>query len=155
MHVIAAKAVAFKEAMEPEFKDYQQKIVANARALAEALKRYGFNLVSGGTDNHLLLVDLRNKGVTGREAEEILGSVRITVNKNAIPFDPQKPHVTSGIRLGTAAVTTRGMDEETMEKIAEAIDLALSYGKEERKLERARQIVDELCRKFPLYEGLA
>jgi len=154
MHVIAAKAVAFKEAMEPEFKEYQQKIVANARALAEALKRYGFNLVSGGTDNHLLLVDLRNKGITGKEAEEILGYVRITVNKNTIPFDPQKPSVTSGIRLGTAAVTTRGMDEEAMEKIAEAIDLALSYGKDERKLERARQIADELCRKFPLYEGV-
>lgn len=154
MHVIAAKAVAFKEAMEPEFKDYQQRIVTNAKALAEALKRYGFNLVSGGTDNHLILVDLRNKGITGQEAEEILGSVRITVNKNAIPFDPQKPNVTSGIRLGTAAVTTRGMDEESMEKIAEAIDLALSYGRDERRLERARQIVDELCRKFPLYEGL-
>lgn len=154
MHIIAAKAVAFKEAMEPGFKQYQQQIVNNARALAAALQKYGFELVSGGTDNHLILVDLRNKGLTGRQAEEILGSVNITVNKNAIPFDPQTPNITSGIRLGTAALTTRGMDEAAMERVAEAMDLALSYGQDEKKLDRARGIVAELCRQFPLYPNL-
>ncbi|MGB9661847.1 MAG: serine hydroxymethyltransferase [Moorellaceae bacterium] len=155
MHIIAAKAVAFKEAMEPGFKRYQQQIVNNARALAEALQSYGFELVSGGTDNHLLLVDLRNKGLTGREAEEVLGSVNITVNKNAIPFDPQKPNITSGIRLGTAALTTRGMDEEAMRRVAEALDLALSYGRDEDRLRRARGIVADLCRQYPLYPDLS
>ncbi|KUK12084.1 MAG: Serine hydroxymethyltransferase [Moorella sp. 60_41] len=154
MHVIAAKAVAFKEAMEPSFKEYQQQIVKNARALAEALMGYGFNLVSGGTDNHIVLVDLRNKGITGRDAEEILGSVNITVNKNAVPFDPQKPNITSGIRLGTAALTTRGMDEAAMKLVAEAIHLALSHRGDEDKLARARGIVAELCRQYPLYPGL-
>ncbi|MBE3580185.1 MAG: serine hydroxymethyltransferase [Thermoanaerobacteraceae bacterium] len=155
MHIIAAKAVAFKEAMEPSFKEYQQQIVRNARALAEALQGYGFNLVSGGTDNHIILVDLRNKGLTGREAEDILGSVNITVNKNAVPFDPQKPNITSGIRLGTAALTTRGMDEAAMKLVAEAIDLALSHRGDEGKLARARGIVTELCRQYPLYPGLS
>jgi glycine hydroxymethyltransferase len=154
MHVIAAKAVALKEAMQPEFKRYQERIVANARTLAEALQGYGFNLVSGGTDNHLILVDLRNKGVTGREAEEILGSVQITVNKNAIPFDPEKPSVTSGIRLGTAALTTRGMDTDAMRMVARAIDLALSYGSDAKKLDEARGIVAELCQAYPLYPEL-
>ncbi|WP_258358845.1 serine hydroxymethyltransferase [Moorella sulfitireducens (nom. illeg.)] len=154
MHIIAAKAVALKEAMQPEFKRYQERIVANARTLAEALQGYGFNLVSGGTDNHLILVDLRNKGLTGREAEDILGSVQITVNKNAIPFDPEKPSVTSGIRLGTAALTTRGMDADAMRMVARAIDLALSYGPDGKKLDEARGIVAELCRAYPLYPGL-
>lgn len=154
MHVIAAKAVALKEAMLPEFKRYQEQIVTNARTLADALMGYGFNLVSGGTDNHLMLVDLRNKNITGKEAEDILASVQITVNKNAIPFDPQKPSVTSGIRLGTAALTSRGMDADAMVQVARAIDLALSYGPDERKLEEARGIVAELCRAFPLYPEL-
>ncbi|WP_422879655.1 serine hydroxymethyltransferase [Neomoorella thermoacetica] len=154
MHVIAAKAVALKEAMLPEFKRYQEQIVTNARTLADALMGYGFNLVSGGTDNHLMLVDLRNKNITGREAEDILASVQITVNKNTIPFDPQKPSVTSGIRLGTAALTSRGMDADAMVQVARAIDLALSYGPDEKKLEEARGIVAELCRAFPLYQEL-
>lgn len=151
MHVIASKAVALKEAMLPGFKHYQEQIVANAATLAEALKEHGFRLVSGGTDNHLMLVDLRNKGITGQGAEDILGSVRITVNKNAIPFDPQKPSVTSGIRLGTAALTSRGMDTAAMRQVARAIDLALSYGPDEKKLAEARDIVSELCQAFPLY----
>ncbi|MDN5325460.1 MAG: glycine hydroxymethyltransferase [Moorella sp. (in: firmicutes)] len=154
MHIIAAKAVALKEAMLPEFKRYQEQIVTNARTLADALMGYGFNLVSGGTDNHLMLVDLRNKNLTGREAEDILASVRITVNKNPIPFDPQKPSVTSGIRLGTAALTSRGMDADAIIQVARAIDLALSYGPDEKKLEEARGIVAELCRAFPLYPEL-
>lgn len=154
MHVIAAKAVALKEAMLPEFKRYQQQIVINARTLAEALMGYGFNLVSGGTDNHLLLVDLRNKNITGRDAEDILASVQITVNKNAIPFDPQKPSVTSGIRLGTAALTSRGMDAGAMAQVARAIHLALSYGPDEKKLEEARGLVAELTSSFPLYPEL-
>ncbi|MBC7324156.1 MAG: serine hydroxymethyltransferase [Moorella sp. (in: Bacteria)] len=154
MHVIAAKAVALKEAMQPEFKRYQEQVVTNARVLAEALLGYGFHLVSGGTDNHLLLVDLRNKGLTGRDAEDILGSVQITVNKNAVPFDPQKPGVTSGIRLGTAALTSRGMDAGAMRQVARAIDLALSYGANAQKLEEARGIVAELCRAYPLYPEL-
>ncbi|OIQ57571.1 serine hydroxymethyltransferase [Moorella thermoacetica] len=154
MHIIAAKAVALKEAMLPEFKRYQEQIVTNARTLADALMGYGFNLVSGGTDNHLMLVDLRNKNITGREAEDILASVRITVNKNPIPFDPQKPSVTSGIRLGTAALTSRGMDADAIIQVARAIDLALSYGPDEKKLEEARGIVAELCRAFPLYPEL-
>ncbi|NLO89363.1 MAG: serine hydroxymethyltransferase, partial [Clostridia bacterium] len=151
MHVIAAKAVSFKEALEPQFKEYQKQIVANAKALAEALKERGFNLVSGGTDNHLMLVDLRNKGLTGKEAEELLDEVGITVNKNTIPFDPEKPFVASGLRLGTPAVTTRGMGETEMERIAEAIDLTLSYGASGEKLDLARKIVKELCAEFPLY----
>lgn len=151
MHVIAAKAVALKEALLPEFKHYQEQVVANARALAESLMEYGFNLVSGGTDNHLMLVDLRCKGITGRDAEDVLSSVMITVNKNAVPFDPQKPSVTSGIRLGTPALTSRGMDADAMRRVAKAIDLALSYGHDEKKLETARNIVAELCQTFPLY----
>ncbi|MGI9862806.1 serine hydroxymethyltransferase [Moorella naiadis] len=154
MHVIAAKAVALKEAMLPAFKRYQQQIVTNARTLAEALMGYGFNLVSGGTDNHLLLVDLRNKNLTGRDAEDILASVQITVNKNAIPFDPQKPSVTSGIRLGTAALTSRGMDAGAMVQVARAIDLALSYGPDEKKLGEARGLVADLTSSFPLYPEL-
>ncbi len=151
MHVIAAKAVAFKEAESPEFKDYQKQIVKNAKALSEALKKRGFDLVSGGTDNHLLLVDLRNKNITGKEAEALLESVHITVNKNAIPFDPQKPMITSGIRIGTPAVTTRGMKEEEMEKIAECINLTLTNPKDEVIHERVRSMVKELTERFPLY----
>ncbi|MGB9887314.1 MAG: serine hydroxymethyltransferase [Moorellales bacterium] len=151
MHVIAAKAVAFKEAGTAAFREYQRQVVANARVLAKALSERGFRLVAGGTDNHMLLVDLRDKGLTGREAEAILDSVGITVNKNAIPFDPQKPSVTSGIRLGTPAVTTRGMGPKEMEQIADLISEALLAAGEQRKLERIRTKVQELCRAFPLY----
>jgi len=123
MHVIAAKAVSFKEALEDEFKEYQKQVLKNAKALAEALKSKGFKLVSDGTDNHLMLVDLRNKGLTGKKAEALLDEVGITTNKNTIPFDPESPFVTSGLRIGTPAVTTRGMKEADMEKIAEIISL--------------------------------
>lgn len=151
MHVIAAKAVAFKEALQPEFKEYQRQIVANAARLAKGLVERGFTLVSGGTDNHLMLVDLRNKGITGREAEKLLDRVGVTVNKNAIPFDPQPPAVTSGIRIGTPAVTSRGMKEDAMDVIAEIIDLTLSRPEDETALARAKAMVAELCSQYPLY----
>ncbi|RKO65623.1 serine hydroxymethyltransferase [Desulfofundulus salinus] len=151
MHVIAAKAVALKEAQQPEFKEYQRQIVKNARALARALMDRGFELVSGGTDNHLMLVDLRNKGVTGREAETVLDSVGVTVNKNAIPYDPQPPAVASGIRIGTPAVTTRGLKEADMETVAEIIHLALSFRNDPDRLNRVREMVAGLCRRYPLY----
>ncbi len=151
MQVIAAKAVALAEALKPEFKEYQERIVTNARALAEALAGRGFRLVTGGTDNHLMLVDLRNKGVTGRQAQEILDGIGVTVNKNAIPYDPQPPAVTSGIRIGTPAVTSRGLGEEDMKTVAEIIDLALSYGQDPPRLERARAMSRELCEKYPIY----
>lgn len=149
MHVIAAKAVCFGEALKPEFKEYQKQILKNAQALASGLMEEGFNLVSGGTDNHLMLVDLRNRGITGKDAEKALDSVRITVNKNTIPNDPQSPFVTSGIRLGTPAVTTRGMKEEDMRKIAHAISLTLSDVEKHR--EEVLGIVDDLCKRYPLY----
>ncbi|MHB8171129.1 MAG: serine hydroxymethyltransferase [Thermincolia bacterium] len=155
MHVIAAKAVAFGEALEPEFKTYQSQIVANAKALATALTNRGFNLVSGGTDNHLMLIDLRNKDITGKKAEYLLDEARVTVNKNAIPFDPQKPFVTSGVRIGTPAVTSRGMDAAAMETIGEIIDLAITKRSDEAAQDRARELVGQLCRKFPLYSDLA
>ena len=151
MHIIAAKAVCLLEALSPEFKEYQQKIVDNAKALAEALKAEGFDLVSGGTDNHLMTIDLRNKNMTGRDAENILDSVRITTNKNTIPNDPQSPFVTSGIRIGTPAVTTRGMGTEEMKDIAKAISLALEDVESNRK--KVLEIVDDLCNRFPLYPG--
>ncbi|MBE3587386.1 MAG: serine hydroxymethyltransferase [Thermoanaerobacteraceae bacterium] len=152
MHVIAAKAVALGQALKPGFKEYQRQIVQNARALAAALMERGFELVSGGTDNHLLLVDLRNKGVTGREAETVLDSVGVTVNKNAVPFDPQPPAVASGIRIGTPAVTTRGLVERDMETIAEIIHLALIHREDPDRLAGVREMVVELCRRYPLYE---
>jgi len=151
MHIIAAKAVAFKEAQQPEFAEYQRQIVANASALAEALMERGFNLVSGGTDTHLMLVDLRSKNITGKEAETLLDAAGITANKNAIPFDPEKPFIASGIRLGTPAVTTRGMKEPEMVKIAEAIDLVLTYRDDSEKVEAGKRLVGDLCRAFPLY----
>ena len=151
MHVIAAKAVALKEALEPGFKDYQQRIVNNARALAAALKERGFDLVSGGTDTHLMLVDLRSKSITGREAQELLDTVGLTVNKNAIPFDPQPPNIASGIRIGTPAVTTRGLNEADMVQIAEIIDYTLANRDNPDKLERARAEVASLCDRYPLY----
>ncbi len=149
MHVIAAKAVCFKEALTDEYKAYQQQIVKNAKALSEALLERGFNLISGGTDNHLMLLDLRGTGITGKEAEKILDSVNITANKNSIPNDPEKPFVTSGVRLGTAAVSSRGMKEEDMVVIAEAIKLALS-GSEENAA-KAMELVKGLTDKYPLY----
>jgi glycine hydroxymethyltransferase len=151
MHVIAAKAVAFGEALRPEFKACQERIVKNARALAGALMERGFKLVSGGTDNHLILVDLRSKNVTGQDAERRLDEVGVTVNKNMIPFDPQPPRVTSGIRIGTPAVTTRGMKEEDMVKIAEIIAVAIDDMDSAAALAKARGMVKELCAAHPLY----
>jgi glycine hydroxymethyltransferase len=151
MHVIAAKAVCFKEALSPQFSEYQQNIVNNARILAESLVANGLRLVSGGTDNHLMLVDVRPKNLTGKDAEAVLESINITVNKNAIPFDPQKPTITSGIRIGTPALTSRGMNGEDMREVARAITLALDSPGNEGKLEEARAIVAGLCDKYPLY----
>ena len=153
MHIIAAKAVAFKEALEPSFKDYQSQVVKNAKALAEALKGYGFRLVSGGTDNHLMLVDLTPKGVTGRQAEQLLDKVGITVNKNSIPFDKRKPTVTSGIRIGTPAVTTRGMKEPEMELIASLIDRTLRDRENEDSLKDISEQVKALTSRFPFYNA--
>jgi len=151
MHVIAAKAVCFKEALEPGFAGYQQQIVANARRLAGSLASAGFRLVSGGTDNHLMLVDVFSKGLTGKVAEAALGKAGITVNKNAIPFDKNPPMVASGIRLGTPAVTSRGMGEPEMEAIAELIARALAAPEDDGVLAMVRSEVESLCRKFPLY----
>lgn len=150
MHVIAGKAVCFGEALKPEFKEYQKQIIKNAKALAEELVKYGFNLVSGGTDNHLMLVDLRNKGITGKELETRLDDVGITVNKNAVPFDTEKPTITSGIRIGTPAVTTRGFKEEDMVKIAKLIDMTVEHY--EDKKDEIRKEVASICKKYPLYE---
>ncbi|ASA97072.1 MULTISPECIES: serine hydroxymethyltransferase [Anoxybacillus] len=151
MHVIAAKAVALGEALQDDFKTYAQNIVNNANRLAEALTAEGFTLVSGGTDNHLLLVDLRSIGLTGKVAEKVLDEIGITVNKNTIPYDPESPFVTSGIRIGTAAVTSRGFGLEEMDEIARIISLALKHKDDEQKLEEARQRVAALTEKFPLY----
>jgi glycine hydroxymethyltransferase len=151
MHVIAAKAVCLKEALTQEFKEYQNQVVKNAATLAKALLDRGYNLVSGGTDNHLILVDLRNKNLTGKVAEKMLDDVGITVNKNAIPFDPEKPNITSGIRIGTPALTSRGMKEQEMEKIAELIDEALSHGGDELHRAKVSKAVKSLCDAFPLY----
>jgi glycine hydroxymethyltransferase len=151
MHVIAAKAVALKEALEPGFKEYQRKIVANARALADALLERKFELISGGTDNHLVLVDLRSKNITGKEAQALFDRVGITINKNAIPFDPQPPNISSGVRIGTPAVTTRGLTEQDMAVIAEIMDYAIANRADSTRLEQARARVTELCRKYPLY----
>ena len=150
MHVIAGKAVCFGEALKPEFKEYQKQIVKNAKALADELLKLGFDLVSGGTDNHLILIDLRNKGITGKELEKRLDDVGITVNKNAVPFDTEKPTITSGIRVGTPAVTTRGFKEEDMVKIADLIDMTVTDY--ENKKETIREEVGKICKKYPLYE---
>lgn len=150
MHVIAAKAVAFAEALRPEFKGYQQQIINNAKELAAQLQARGLRIVSGGTDNHLMLLDVREAGITGKAAEKILGKVHITVNKNMIPFDPASPFVTSGVRLGTPAVTSRGMIEEDMDYIAEWIAQVLfNHDDEERLAEIAEQVIG-FCRRFPL-----
>jgi glycine hydroxymethyltransferase len=151
MHVIAAKAVCFKEALLPEFKEYQQNIVKNAKVLAQGLVENGLRLVSGGTDNHLILVDVRPKGLTGKDAEAILESINITVNKNGIPFDPEKPTITSGIRIGTPALTSRGFKAEDMQQVAKAIAIAMDNPHDESKLNEARAIVKGLCDKYPLY----
>lgn len=154
MHIIASKAVALGEALQPSFKEYGRNVVANAKALAEGLLAEGLNLVSGGTDNHLMLIDTRNLNITGKEAEHVLDSVAITVNKNAIPFDPTSPFVTSGIRIGTPAVTSRGMDVAAMKTIAKVIGMTLKNPKDEATLEKARGMVRDLTAQFPLYKGL-
>lgn len=148
MHVIAAKAVCFKEALSPEFKEYAKNIIDNAQALANGLLKRGLSIVSGGTDNHLMLLDLRPQGLTGKEIEKLLDQAHITANKNTVPNDPQKPFVTSGIRLGTPAVTSRGMNTEDMDQIAEAISLIVKNG--EAGVEPARAIVQSLTDKYPL-----
>lgn len=148
MHVIAAKAVCFKEALSDEYKEYMKQVVKNADTLANALIEEGFDIVSGGTDNHLMLVDLKKYDLTGKEAEKVLDSVHITCNKNTVPNDPKSPFVTSGLRLGTPAVTTRGLKEDDMKVIAKAIRLTLL----DQKLDEAAAMVKELTDKYPLYE---
>ena len=153
MHIIAAKAVAFKEALSPEFKEYQKQVVKNAKAMADALVKGGLRIVSGGTDNHLMLVDLRAKGVTGKQAEESLEKAGITCNKNAIPNDPEKPFITSGVRLGTPAITARGMKEDEAVKIAEMIIKVLENINDDEKIAEVKNEVLKLTEKFPLYKG--
>ena len=154
MHIITAKAVAFAEALKPEFADYQKQIVKNAGVLAEELIKHGFDLVSGGTDNHLILVDLTHKGITGQEAERALGKAGIVANKNSIPFDKKGPKITSGLRLGTPALTTREMKEEEMKIIAGLIKRVLENPGSENTLMKAQKSVSELCRRFPIYQYL-
>ena len=154
MHIIAAKAVAFKEAMEPEFREYQKQVVANAKVLAEELMRLGFRLVSGGTDNHLILMDLTDKGITGKQAEEALARAGIVVNKNSIPFDKRGPKVTSGIRIGTPALTTRGFKEDEMKFIASLISEVLNQIDSDQVIKKVRSKVKELCDSFPIYTFL-
>ncbi len=149
MHVIAAKAVAFLEALQPEFKTYQKAVLANAKTLGQTLQGYGFPLVSGGTDNHLLLVNVKAKGFSGKEAEELLDRVGITVNKNTIPFEQESPFVTSGIRLGTPALTTRGMGKEAMELIGQLIAQTLDHDRKDYA--EIRQAIADLTAKYPLY----
>ena len=151
MHIIAAKAVCFREALEVNFRAYQAQVAANAKRLAQALQDEGFRLVSGGTDNHLMLVDVFSKGSTGKQAEAALGQAGITVNKNAIPFDKNPPMVASGIRIGTPAVTTRGMTEPEMDRIAKLIAAALQEPENPATLAKVKGDVEELCREFPLY----
>ena len=152
MHVIAAKAVALEEALQPAFKEYAAQVVKNAKTLAASLQEKGFRIVSGGTDNHLMLVDLRSKGVTGKEAQNLLDGVGITANRNTIPFEPLSPFVTSGIRLGSPALTTRGFKEADMEEVAAIIALVLDHATDAALQEEAKKRVDALCEKYPLYE---
>lgn len=154
MHIVAAKAVAFGEALQPEFKTYQENIVKNAKAFAEALVKEGFRLVSGGTDNHLVLVDVRGQGLTGKDAEHLLDEIGITCNKNTIPFDPASPFVTSGIRLGTPAVTTRGFNEDDMREVAAIIGLVLKNKDNAEKQKEAAARVAALCAKYPMYSNI-
>ena len=149
MHLIAAKAVAFGEALKPDFKRYQTQVVKNARAFSSAMEKNGFRIVAGGTDCHMFLVDLQSKNLTGKLAEEVLDKAGITVNKNTIPYDPQKPFVTSGIRIGTAAITTRGMKEKEMKKIADWINRALATSSE-KEIKTIAKEVSTFCKKFPL-----
>ncbi len=151
MHVIAAKAVAFKEALEPEFKAYQEQVVKNAQAMARVIIARGYKIVSGGTHNHLMLVDMIGKGITGKDADAALGKAHITVNKNAVPNDPQKPMVTSGLRIGTPAVTTRGYREADCEALAQWICDVLDAPTDEQVLARVRDHVTRQCRQFPVY----
>jgi glycine hydroxymethyltransferase len=155
MHVIAAKAVSFKEALQPEFKQYSRQVIANAKRLGEALIEKGVDIVSKGTDNHLLLLDLRNKGLTGKVVEKALDDIGITTNKNTIPYDPESPFVTSGIRIGTAAVTSRGFKEKEMEEIADLIAFTLENHEDEEKMKEAKERVHQLTSRFPLYQTLA
>ena len=148
MHIIAAKAVSFGEALKDDFKDYQEQVLKNAKALAEELTKNGFRIVSGGTDNHLVLIDVRSKGLTGKVAEALFDEIGIATNKNTIPFDPESPFVTSGVRIGTPAVTTLGMKEDEMREIAKIMTLALE---EDRDVEKIKKMVTDLCEKFPLY----
>ncbi len=152
MHVIAAKAVAFLEALQPEFKAYQQQVVSNARAMAKAMQKRGYKIVSGGTDNHLFLVDLIDKKITGKDADAVLGSANITVNKNAVPNDPQSPFVTSGIRIGTPAVTTRGFKEAEVKELADWICDLLDNLSDTKTIERVKGQVLAVCKKFPVYQ---
>ncbi len=154
MHVIAAKAVSFKEALQPEFKSYQEQVVANASVLAKTIADEGFRIVSGGTDNHLVLIDVFSKGLTGKVAEKTLGHAGITVNKNTIPFDPNPPMTASGVRLGTPALTTRGMGTAEMEEIGRLIGKALKGSANETTSAEVRQSVETLCARFPLYANL-
>lgn len=150
MHIIAGKAVCFGEALKDDFKEYSKQVIKNAKVLGEELKNYGFNLVSGGTDNHLILVDLTNKNITGKEAEKLLDEVGITVNKNTVPFEKLSPFVTSGVRIGTPAVTTRGFKEEEMKKVAYFINYVIEN--REKDLEKVKEEIKELCSKFPIYK---
>jgi glycine hydroxymethyltransferase len=149
MHVIAAKAVCFEEALQDSFKAYAKQIIKNTAVLADELTGYGFRLISGGTDNHLMLIDLTNKNITGKDAEILLDSARITVNKNTIPFETLSPFVTSGIRIGTAAVTTRGFKEKEMKEIAKLINDVIEKG--EVFIPEAKEMVSKICKKYPIY----
>jgi glycine hydroxymethyltransferase len=155
MHVIAAKAVAFLEALQPEFKDYQRQVVANARAMCARLQQRGYRIVSGGTDNHLFLIDLSDKNITGKDADAALGAAHLTVNKNAVPNDPRPPMVTSGIRIGTPAATTRGFKEAEVTTVADLIADVLDAEGAEAAVARVREQVTALCRRFPVYESSA
>ena len=150
MHIIAAKAICFGEALKPEFKEYQKQVVKNAKALAEAMVEEGFDLVSGGTDNHLMLVDLQNMNITGKDLQNRLDEVYITVNKNAVPNDPASPFVTSGVRIGTPAVTTRGLVVEDMRVIARLIKMTVTDF--DSKADEIREAVNQICQKYPIYE---
>ena len=155
LHIIAAKAVCLKEALEPSFKDYQQQVIDNAQALAEGMISHGFDLVSGGTDNHLILVKLLNKGVTGKVAEKLLDDANITTNKNSIPNDPEKPFVTSGLRMGTPAMTSRGFKEDDVKLVTDAIALVIDTPEDAGKMEEAKAIVKTLTDKYPLHKNFA
>jgi glycine hydroxymethyltransferase len=153
MHVIAAKAVAFMEALQPQFRDYQQQVLRNARAMCEALASRGLKIISGGTDNHLFLLDLSDRSITGKAAENALGAANITVNKNAIPNDPRPPTITSGIRIGTAAATTRGFGKDEIQRVAHWIADVIEANGAEPAVRRVRALVLELCRSYPVYAG--